>query len=53
MHPVIAEHVKQLDAAADCRCATCGRCRFDHGGFEHVWIPSAYQDLGHDHEEGE
>jgi hypothetical protein len=21
----------------DCRCATCGCCKHDHGGWNHTW----------------
>lgn len=23
----------------DCRCAECGTCKHDHGGFKHPWTP--------------
>lgn len=27
-----------------CRCAVCGCCKHDHGGWRHDWAPSEYQD---------
>jgi hypothetical protein len=31
----------------DCRCADCGCCKHDHGGWKHEWVPKPINVRGH------